>query len=165
MTERFGQWFPNRDRPKERIMYVERETGGFAKGPSSRRDGEKLGAGRGMQAARLVSDGSARGSSRRAGGIPDAPPRGATAGQAREPPPAKLALAWRQPAARVLGAGVPAGGRGGWNFGYRWWTVGRFIEATDDAYVERPQTTWPPKWRATCRVSRSRTIRGFMPAT
>src|SRR5215472_2167289 len=31
------------------------------------------------------------------------------------------------------------------NFGYRWWTVGRFIESTDDAYVGAHNTTLAAK--------------------
>jgi len=31
------------------------------------------------------------------------------------------------------------------NFGYRWWTVGRFIESTDDAYVSAHNTTLAAK--------------------
>src|SRR5260370_34947746 len=30
-------------------------------------------------------------------------------------------------------------------FGYRWWTVGRFIEATEDAYVSAHNTTLAAK--------------------
>ncbi len=31
------------------------------------------------------------------------------------------------------------------DFGYRYWTVGRFIETTDDAYVKADYTTVAPK--------------------
>ena len=51
------------------------------------------------------------------------------------------------------------------DFGYRWWTVGRFIESTDDAYVSAHNTTLAARSRAMCRLSRLRTIRAFAPAT
>ncbi|MBY5839565.1 HlyD family secretion protein [Rhizobium leguminosarum] len=41
----------------------------------------------------------------------------------------------------VLLAGVAFAG----DFGYRYWTVGRFIESTDDAYVKADYTTVAPK--------------------
>jgi membrane fusion protein, multidrug efflux system len=37
-----------------------------------------------------------------------------------------------------------AGGAGGW-FGYHWWTVGRFMVSTDDAYVHADNTTLAAK--------------------
>ena len=37
-----------------------------------------------------------------------------------------------------------AAGAGGW-FGYRWWTVGRFMVSTDDAYVQADNTTLAAK--------------------
>ncbi|TBC77410.1 HlyD family secretion protein [Rhizobium ruizarguesonis] len=43
--------------------------------------------------------------------------------------------------AAVLLAGVAFAG----DFGYRYWTVGRFIESTDDAYVKADYTTVAPK--------------------
>src|SRR5690348_14665459 len=42
----------------------------------------------------------------------------------------------------VLLAALAAGG--GW-FGYRWWTVGRFMVSTDDAYVRADNTTLAAK--------------------
>ena len=40
----------------------------------------------------------------------------------------------------VLGIGLAAA-----CYGYRWWTVGRFIESTDDAYVGGEVTVIAPK--------------------
>jgi membrane fusion protein, multidrug efflux system len=45
----------------------------------------------------------------------------------------------------LLGAALLiAGGAGGW-FGYHWWTVGRFMVSTDDAYVHADNTTLAAK--------------------
>jgi membrane fusion protein, multidrug efflux system len=48
------------------------------------------------------------------------------------PTPIKLKLARRT--LLLLGLGIAAATGGGW-YGYDWWTVGRFIETTDDAYT------------------------------
>ncbi|AYG69996.1 MULTISPECIES: HlyD family secretion protein [unclassified Rhizobium] len=45
----------------------------------------------------------------------------------------------------VLVAALLAGVAFGADFGYRYWTVGRFIESTDDAYVKADYTTIAPK--------------------
>ncbi|SCB44896.1 HlyD family secretion protein [Rhizobium multihospitium] len=45
----------------------------------------------------------------------------------------------------VLIAALVAGVALGADFGYRYWTVGRFIESTDDAYVKADYTTIAPK--------------------
>ncbi|WP_349961461.1 HlyD family secretion protein [Rhizobium sp. ZPR3] len=45
----------------------------------------------------------------------------------------------------VLIAALLAGVALGADFGYRYWTVGRFIESTDDAYVKADYTTIAPK--------------------
>jgi len=45
----------------------------------------------------------------------------------------------------LLGAAlIIAAGAGGW-FGYHWWTVGRFMVSTDDAYVHADNTTLAAK--------------------
>ncbi|MGV1795378.1 HlyD family secretion protein, partial [Rhizobium sp. A37_96] len=44
----------------------------------------------------------------------------------------------------LIAALVAVVGVGG-DFGYRYWTVGRFIESTDDAYVKADYTTIAPK--------------------
>jgi membrane fusion protein (multidrug efflux system) len=54
----------------------------------------------------------------------------------------------RSPRARklaLLGAAVLLAVGTAGTFGYRWWTVGRFIEATDDAYVGAHNTTLAAK--------------------
>ena len=45
----------------------------------------------------------------------------------------------------VLGLGLAAGAAAAANFGYHYWTVGRFLESTDDAYVQADYTTVAPK--------------------
>jgi membrane fusion protein (multidrug efflux system) len=45
----------------------------------------------------------------------------------------------------VLAAALLAGVAFGADFGYHYWTVGRFIESTDDAYVKADYTTIAPK--------------------
>jgi membrane fusion protein (multidrug efflux system) len=45
----------------------------------------------------------------------------------------------------VLGLGLAAGAAAIANFGYHYWTVGRFLESTDDAYVQADYTTVAPK--------------------
>ncbi|WP_146260122.1 HlyD family secretion protein, partial [Rhizobium tubonense] len=45
----------------------------------------------------------------------------------------------------ILAAVLLAGVAFGANFGYHYWTVGRFIESTDDAYVKADFTTIAPK--------------------
>ncbi|EJC78445.1 multidrug resistance efflux pump [Rhizobium leguminosarum bv. trifolii WSM2297] len=45
----------------------------------------------------------------------------------------------------VIAAALLAGVAFSGDFGYRYWTVGRFIESTDDAYVKADYTTVAPK--------------------
>ncbi|GAA3063696.1 HlyD family secretion protein [Rhizobium viscosum] len=45
----------------------------------------------------------------------------------------------------VIAAALLAGAAFAGDFGYRYWTVGRFIESTDDAYVKADYTTIAPK--------------------
>ena len=45
----------------------------------------------------------------------------------------------------VLAAALLAGAAFGADFGYHYWTVGRFIESTEDAYVKADYTTIAPK--------------------
>jgi membrane fusion protein (multidrug efflux system) len=45
----------------------------------------------------------------------------------------------------ILAAALLAGVAFGADFGYKYWTVGRFIESTDDAYVKADYTTIAPK--------------------
>jgi membrane fusion protein (multidrug efflux system) len=135
-------------RIKERIMYVERETGGFARGTIIAGDGERVwDAGAGGTAAGPASkplaalEDRSREGWRESDEPPAAPvrlPAKIANGQARSRSSRtrKLALLG---VALLLAAGV------GGNFGYRWWTVGRFIEATDDAYVSAHNTTLAAK--------------------
>ncbi len=43
----------------------------------------------------------------------------------------------------VVGALIVLGGAG--YFGYQWWTVGRFLETTDNAYVQSDTSTLSPQ--------------------
>jgi membrane fusion protein (multidrug efflux system) len=82
------------------------------------------------------------------------------------PKKAGRAIFKRAVVAAALLAGVALSG----DFGYRYWTVGRFIESTDDAYVKADYTTVAPKvagyirqfWSTT--TTRSRKAR-FLPAS
>jgi membrane fusion protein (multidrug efflux system) len=66
------------------------------------------------------------------------PARITPAGQARARSPKARKLA-------LLGAAVLLAIGAAGTFGYHWWTVGRFIEATDDAYVSAHNTTLAAK--------------------
>jgi membrane fusion protein (multidrug efflux system) len=132
-------------------MYVEREMGGFARGTTIAGDAEKIW--------------DAKATKTSAG--PNPGPAEALEVQSRqdqkqlnEPPaqrvqlPARIAIETASGPARarssrtrrlaMLGAVLLAVGAAG-TFGYRWWTVGRFIEATDDAYVSAHNTTLAAK--------------------
>ena len=49
-------------------------------------------------------------------------------------------------------------------YGHDWWTVGRFIESTDDAYVGGDVTVMAPKVAGFITGWRSPTIRRSVPA-
>jgi membrane fusion protein (multidrug efflux system) len=119
---------------KEGIMFVERETGGLG-------------------TRTIIGDGE---NVWRAEALDHPVPQDRR--QADEPPPpvrlpAKIAKAPSQVRPRsaktrklaMLGVAllVVAGAAG--TFGYRWWTVGRFVESTDDAYVSAHNTTLAAK--------------------
>jgi len=70
---------------------------------------------------------------------PVASSEAATEQTARTPPRRRLGRRWLL---APLGALVLAGAA--W-FGLNWWTVGRFLESTDDAYVKADSTTIAPK--------------------
>ena len=53
---------------------------------------------------------------------------------------------------------------GGW-YGWSWWTIGRFMESTDDAYVGGEVTTIASKVSGFIDPSRSPTTRKSKPAT
>ena len=116
-------------------MYAERETGGFATGK--------------------IQDGGVSGTP----GEPEARPQQARTNQWQfsEPPAQPVRLPARvEPAGQVrprgrsrtlalMGAALLLAVGAGGTFGYHWWTVGRFIEATDDAYVSAHNTTLAAK--------------------
>jgi len=69
-----------------------------------------------------------------------------------QPAPAEPAVAEQAPPPRrsivkraALGAGLFAATALAGDFGYNYWTVGRFMESTDDAYVQADYTTVAPK--------------------
>jgi membrane fusion protein, multidrug efflux system len=121
-------------------MYVERETGGFARGTV--RDAGTAGMSADPRTVEAPSD-----RSRLEQHVSDAPP------QSPVRLPAKIAKAPGQARPRparagklaLLGAALLVAAGAGGNFGYRWWTVGRFVEATDDAYVSAHNTTLAAK--------------------
>jgi membrane fusion protein (multidrug efflux system) len=130
-------------------MYAERETGGFAKGRIITGDDEEgwvewppadsAAAGYESESPRDQKAFEERNE-------PPAPPvrlpvkigTDAPTGQAR---PRSLRAVKLALLGAVLLVAVGAAG----TFGYRWWTVGRFIEATDDAYVGAHNTTLAAK--------------------
>src|ERR1700676_88267 len=123
-------------------MYAERETGGFAKGETT--EGKaKLDRGTGAT--------EALGGRNRPG-----PQDFEEQSPVRVQLPAKVAIEIEMPATQatrrsrarkpaLLGAVLLLAVGAGGTFGYRWWTVGRFIEATDDAYVSAHNTTLAAK--------------------
>jgi membrane fusion protein, multidrug efflux system len=119
-------------------MYVERETGGFARGTIIAGDADKVWGAKAPPAS--------------------AEPAAAEFQKQKEPAsqPVHLPVRLERPASQarsrsrtaklaLLGAVflLVAGAAG--TFGYRWWTVGRFVEATDDAYVGAHNTTLAAK--------------------
>src|SRR5258708_18553713 len=146
VTERFGQCQSEPEPgPKEHIMYADRETGGLARGNIIEAMAKRV---RDAEAA------EAEGRNRRE-------PRETEPRETEEQRPAPVRLpakiAIEAPSAQasrrsgrvrkiamlgtVLLLAVAAAG----TFGHRWWTVGRFIEATDDAYVSAHNTTLAAK--------------------
>ncbi|WP_454855583.1 HlyD family secretion protein [Rhizobium binxianense] len=74
----------------------------------------------------------------------------APAAEAPTTPVAEAPVAPKKTGGRIvkrglLAAALLAGAAFGVDFGYRYWTVGRFIELTDDAYVRADYTTVAPK--------------------
>jgi membrane fusion protein, multidrug efflux system len=126
---------------KERIMYADRETGGLGREITIFGKAERVG---GAGAGEAL-EGRNRPVPRQFDEQPAAPAQ----------LPAKIAIETasgqapaRSPKARrlaMVGAVLllVAGAAG--TFGYHWWTVGRFIEATDDAYVSAHNTTLAAK--------------------
>ena len=98
-------------------MFVERETGGFAKNSEATETEQRLP--QTLEAAKL---------------------------------PATIAISAPAPKRRLnvrrlalIGAAILLIGGAGGSYGYHWWTVGRFIESTDDAYVSAHNTTLAAK--------------------
>ena len=116
-------------------MFVERETGGLGRGTIVADEGEKV--------RRVKSLDPAAPQDRRHTDEPPAPVRlpariAKVPGQAR-PRSAKARKLALLGVALLLVAGAAG------TFGYRWWTVGRFVETTDDAYVSAHNTTLAAK--------------------
>jgi membrane fusion protein (multidrug efflux system) len=67
---------------------------------------------------------------------------GVTAPEAATPPVAKVAKKRRSPVLPIIGLALLSAGV--W-FGYQWWTDGRFMVSTDDAYIEGDIAIISPK--------------------
>jgi membrane fusion protein (multidrug efflux system) len=111
-------------------MYAERETGGFARKSVK-------GTTQGAPSATVTIESPA-----------DQTETRHEAARVRLPAKIEAPVARRSPRLRrlaLIGAAilVVAGAAG--TFGYHWWTVGRFIESTDDAYVGAHNTTLAAK--------------------
>ena len=117
-------------------MYAERETGGFARAGVIEGTAERVPSADASEAA------ESRSRQDQQEFQPSAPARlpvkieTPSQTPSRSPRTRKLAL---------LGAALLLAVGAGGTFGYHWWTVGRFIEATDDAYVGAHNTTLAAK--------------------
>jgi membrane fusion protein (multidrug efflux system) len=124
---------------KERIMYAERETGGLGREITIFGKAERVG---GAGASEGLEGRSAPQQFDEQPAVPARLPAkiaietASARARTRSPKARRLAMA----GAVVL---LVAGAAG--TFGYHWWTVGRFIEATDDAYVSAHNTTLAAK--------------------
>jgi membrane fusion protein (multidrug efflux system) len=121
---------PGRAKLEEDRMYADRESGGFAKA-TAKTTGNAVGTAS-AETSRAPEEFKE---------VPAQPVRlpvriEAQAKKARSSRGRKLLLLGALALALVGGAG---------SFGYRWWTVGRFIESTDDAYVSAHNTTLAAK--------------------
>jgi membrane fusion protein, multidrug efflux system len=123
-------------------MYAERETGGLARGGTTQGKAKRVGD---AEAVTGTVDGREREDQPELKEQSPAPVR-LPATVAVVPPPGQ---AWsRSPRARrlaLLGAALLLVAGAGGTFGYHWWTVGRFTETTDDAYVSAHNTTLAAK--------------------
>jgi membrane fusion protein (multidrug efflux system) len=123
-------------------MYAERETGGLARGGTTQGKAKRAGD---AEAVTGTVDGREREDQPELKEQSPAPVR-LPATVAVVPPPGQ---AWsRSPRARrlaLLGAALLLVAGAGGTFGYHWWTVGRFTETTDDAYVSAHNTTLAAK--------------------
>src|SRR5579872_4898083 len=114
-------------------MYADRETGGFAGRKNTTADTENS-AKATAPAAEILAPETAKDKPPQPVRLPvtiEAPATGARKSRAR-----KILL---------LGAVALAVAGGAGTYGHHWWTVGRFIESTDDAYVGAHNTTLAAK--------------------
>lgn len=93
------------------------------------------------QAEQILAEEAARAPSAEAASVPAAEAPATEAPVAETPKKTGRRIVKRAVLAAALLAGVAFAG----DFGYRYWTVGRFIESTDDAYVKADYTTVAPK--------------------
>ncbi|TAT82989.1 HlyD family secretion protein [Rhizobium ruizarguesonis] len=93
------------------------------------------------QAEQILAEEAARAPSAEAAPVPAAEAPATEAPVAETPKKTGRRIVKRAVLAAALLAGVAFAG----DFGYRYWTVGRFIESTDDAYVKADYTTIAPK--------------------
>jgi membrane fusion protein (multidrug efflux system) len=141
MTERFGQCRSEPEPgPKEHIMYADRETGGLARGNIIEAMAKRV---RDAEAAEVRNRQEQQETETEE---PRPAPVRLPARIAIEAPSAQASRrAGRVRKLAMLGTVLllVAGAAG--TFGHRWWTIGRFIEATDDAYVSAHNTTLAAK--------------------
>ncbi len=116
-------------------MFVERETGGFARG-----------------SAVTGTQNNASGLTGKQGDATEGRTEERLDPVSKTNLPAKIAIA--APTAKrtsrlrrlaMIGAALLVVGGAGGTYGYHWWTVGRFVESTDDAYVGAHNTTLAAK--------------------
>ncbi|MGR4845661.1 HlyD family secretion protein [Rhizobium sp. LARHSG275] len=93
------------------------------------------------QAEQILAEETARAPSADARTVPAAEPPATEAPVAETPKQTGRRIVKRAVLAAALLAGIAFAG----DFGYRYWTVGRFIESTDDAYVKADYTAVAPK--------------------
>jgi membrane fusion protein, multidrug efflux system len=133
---------------KEHIMYAERETGGIARGTIIAGDGSPDAGSfgtvveHGPRPTTALEDRS-RPDQRRSE-EPPAPPVRLPANIAKAPGQARQRSA-RARKLTMLGVALLLAAGAAGTLGYRWWTVGRFVETTDDAYVSAHNTTLAAK--------------------
>ena len=122
-------------------MYAERETGGLGRSGIIEEMAKRVRDGEGPQAA----DGRDRQDQEEPNKEAKAPIRLPARIAVERPSPEARSRSPRARKLALLGAAVLLAVGTAGTFGYRWWTVGRFIEATDDAYVGAHNTTLAAK--------------------
>jgi membrane fusion protein (multidrug efflux system) len=128
LTERFGQWL-RRTELEEDLMYADRKTGGLGSGRLSDAGADDSGK---VSRAEVLTPETAREKSTQQVRLPVT-----IEARAARPSRARKLLLFGALALGIVG--------GGGTYGYHWWTVGRFIESTDDAYVGAHNTTLAAK--------------------